>query len=162
MNAVTGLRLMTLMIMMLRMVTRMMIMTCMMMMNMLERQNFPHWVELTEKLVKDAHLEWFNAWKRTYHNIQEFVWQDVYDSVFLETEGSFPSCQCTACGQVIDIDNTESDLTVVRDHIFLNGRSMAGNVCIPVKHTTNLMSFFFVPCGPQVESKLLQLAGSWA
>ena len=35
---------------------------------------------------------------------------------------------------------------------------MASDIKIPVKHKINLMTFFFVPCGPQVESKLYYLA----
>ena len=35
---------------------------------------------------------------------------------------------------------------------------MASDIKIPVKHKINLMTFFFVPCGAQVESKLCYLA----
>ena len=28
-----------------------------------QREQYPEWIELTEKLVADAQLEWFNAWK---------------------------------------------------------------------------------------------------
>ena len=34
---------------------------------------------------------------------------------------------------------------------------LASDIKIPVKHKINLMTFFFVPCGAQVESKLLYL-----
>ena len=35
---------------------------------------------------------------------------------------------------------------------------MAASVRIPIHHVTNLLSLFYVPCGAQVESKLLYLA----
>ena len=122
-----------------------------------ERENFPQWVDSITRLVEDAQIEWFNAWKRTFINIVDFVLQEVYNETFDEKQAD-PWCLCQACGHMWDFDDPDQEKTAIRDHILFNCEYMSASVSIPLKHTMNLQTFFFVPCGAQVESKLLYLA----
>ena len=123
-----------------------------------ELLNYPEWVTKIQKLEVDAHHEWFEAWKDTFLSIITWVVVEVYGRIFVESREPSSTCQCSACGQLFDGDDLEEDENIFRDHILFNCREMASNVCIPVQHATNLQTFFFVPCGDQVESKLIYMS----
>lgn len=117
----------------------------------------PEWIDKIEKLLRDAHHEWFEAWKRTYVNVVNFVLEAAYKKmVFLQTDdGDYVGCP--TCGAEWHTEEIEENPSTIRDHLLFNCAGI-GNIRIPVKHQTNLLTLFFVPCGAQVESKLCYLA----
>ena len=116
------------------------------------------WITKIEKLLRDAHLEWYEAWKRTYVNVVSFVMETGYNKMVrrMTDDGDYVHCQ--TCGEQWAIEDIEEESSGIRDHLLFNCQKMASEIKIPVKHQTNLLTFFFVPCGAQVESKLLYLA----
>ena len=118
-------------------------------------ENYPEWVETVQKLEETAYREWLDAWKRTYLSLVQFVMSEAYKNVFGTTPRN--KIKCHKCGTEWEMADIEQDANLIRDHILFNCPSMTTHVCIPVKHATNLMTFFFVPCGAQVESKLVYL-----
>ena len=117
------------------------------------------WIEKTMKLGQAADLEWLEAWKRTYVSVISFVVMEAYQKMFRNGKsGTEHHVTCEACGAWFDIDDVAENMNIIRDHILFNCESMAATVCIPAKFQTNLKTFFFVPCGEQVESKLTYLS----
>ena len=123
-----------------------------------EINDHPKWLEQNEEVHQDVHDEWFEAWKRTYVNVIAFVVHSAFNDIIREIRGGPLYYECSACQKVWLHDDVVSDPELIRDHILFNCRTMAAKVCIPVQHMTNLMAFLFVPCGRQVESKLLYLS----
>ena len=118
----------------------------------------PEWVDKIEKLLRDAYVEWYEAWKRTYANVLRFVLETAYNKMDCVWTDEEEHVHCPACGEGWNTQEMEQNSLVIRDHLLFNCPRMASQIKIPVKHHTNLRTFFFVPCGPQVESKLLYLA----
>ena len=119
---------------------------------------YPEWLNKVDKLQEEAHYEWFEAWKRTYKNLTQFVVASACD-VIIEPYGGPPAGYfCGACQQYWHLQDLEANPNIIRDHLLFNCASMAASVCIPVEHMTNLSTMLFVPCGSQVESKLLYLS----
>ena len=116
----------------------------------------PEWLVKIEKTMRDAYLEWMEAWKRTYLNVVNFVLETAYNKMVDGRTHHGRHARCPSCGKEWDTEEIEDDPSSVRDHLLFNCEGIC-NIKIPVKHQTNLMTFFFVPCGAQVESKLLYL-----
>ena len=117
------------------------------------------WIEKIKKLDVAAHYEWFSAWKRTWRRLISFVVNDVLQNMFSAlSDEKFTRFKCDACGTCFKIPDVTDQTNILRDHILFNCKEMAAGVRIPVKHQMNLRTFFFVPCGEQVESKLIYLS----
>ena len=121
-------------------------------------QDNQEWITKIEKLLRDANLEWFEAWKRTYVNVVSFVMETAYNKMVRHMTDGGEHVYCQNCGAQWHIDDFEEESSSIRDHLLFNCPSLASEIKILVKHQTNLLTFFFVPCGAQVESKLLYLA----
>ena len=120
--------------------------------------DYPEWIVKIENTMRDAYLEWMEAWKRTYVNVVDFVLETAYNKMVCVRTDHGRHARCPSCGAEWDTDEMEENPCIVRDHLLFNCDAIS-DIKIPVKHQTNLMTFFFVPCGAQVESKLLYLAG---
>ena len=118
----------------------------------------PEWIPKIEKLQREAYLEWYDAWKRTYVNTVAFVLETAYNKMRCTTKDDGDYVQCPTCGAEWHTSDIQEQPCTIRDHLLFNCHGLASEIKIPVKHQTNLLTFFFVPCGAQVESKLLYLA----
>ena len=120
--------------------------------------NHPEWIDKIAKLLRDAHLEWIEAWKRTYVNVVRFVLETAYNKMVCARTDDGEHVRCPTCRAEWHTSEIEEKSSTIRDHLLFNCPALASDIKIPVKHQTNLLTFFFVPCGAQVESKLLYLA----
>ena len=118
----------------------------------------PDWAEKVIKHMKAAHVEWFEAWKRTYVSVVEHVFNSACSKLRNKIWHEGEHFQCPSCEAAWPISDIVYNSNTIRDHLMFNCDVMAGEIRIPVKHQTNLRTFFFPPCGPQVESKMLYLA----
>jgi len=123
-----------------------------------ELQMYPEWVTQIQKFDESAHREWFDAWKRTYAGIIDWVLTEIYQRVICQSQETTTRFKCDCCLQEWDEDEVSADPDVIRDHMLFNCESMASSVRLPIRHATNLLALFYVPCGPQVEGKLCYLA----
>ena len=120
--------------------------------------NHPRWITKIEHVHKVAHLEWFDAWKRTYENLVRYVLETAYETMRCGRDDSGDYIQCPCCEAHWDIKLIEDESQGIRDHLLFNCIPLAKEINIPSLHQTNLLTQFFVPCGSQVESKLLYWA----
>ena len=126
-------------------------------------QKYPEWMKRIQKLDEDAHREWFGAWKHTWLNMITYVLQQAFRGVIkVSTKKQdlhdHVSYQCEACSYTWLMTNDEHDTNVIRDHLLFHCPEMARSVRIPLQHATNLTTFFFIPCGAQVENKMVYLS----
>ena len=48
---------------------------------MMEMHSQPEWKGKIEQFLREAYLEWFDAWKRTYVNVMNFVLETAYNEM---------------------------------------------------------------------------------
>ena len=118
----------------------------------------PEWKGKIEQFLRGAYLEWFDAWKRTYVNMVNYVLDQAYKKMVCTRRDDGEHVQCPCCEEEWHREDVERNSDIIRDHLLFNCDVLASEIKIPVKHQINLMTFFFVPCGPQVKSKLYYLA----
>ena len=120
--------------------------------------NHPEWIKKIEKLLHDAHVEWFEAWKRTYANVVSFDLETAYNKMVCARKDDGDHVRCPSCGDEWHTSDIKEECSTIGDHLLFNCPELASDIKIHSKHQINLLTFFFVPCGDQVESKLLYLA----
>ena len=127
-----------------------------------ELEKYPEWIKKIQKLDEEAHREWFCAWKNTWLDLITHVWQEVFNRVIkVSNTPEIPdhiSYRCRACGNIWLMTADEVDTNIIRDHVLFNCNDLATYMLMPMKHMTNLTTFFFIPCGNQVESKMVYLS----
>ena len=121
-------------------------------------KDHPDWINKIDRLMRDAHVEWLEAWKRRYVNVVNYVFKTAYSKMMRKIKYEGEHLRCPSCGEKWHASETEKNSNLIRDHLMFNCDKMAAKIKIPVKHQTNLTTFFFPPCGVQVESKMLYLA----
>ena len=121
-------------------------------------QERPDCIPKIEKLLRDEHLQWFDAWKRTYVSVVSFVFQTTYSKMECARRDDGEHLRCPTCGEEWHTKEMVENSFTIRDHLLFHCSELGSKIKIPVKHQTNLTTFFFPPCEPQVESKMLYLA----
>ena len=87
-----------------------------------------------------------------------YVLETAYNMMVWTRMDDGEHVRCPCCEEEWHREDVERNSDIIRDHLLFNCDVLASEIKIPVKHQINLMTFFFVPCGPQVESKLYYLA----
>ena len=65
-----------------------------------ELQDYPEWITKIDRLQREAHKEWLEAWKKTYSKLLEFVAEDAYSKVYVVTDDEGLWYACPACEQI--------------------------------------------------------------
>ena len=98
--------------------------------------NHPEWINKIEKLLRDAYLEWFDAWKRTYVNVVRFVLETAYNKMECARTDDGEHVHCPTCGAEWHTEEIEDKSSTIRDHLLFNCSVLASDSKIPVKHHT--------------------------
>ena len=64
---------------------------------MMEMHSQPEWKGKIEQFLREAYLEWFDAWKRTYVNVVNYVLETAYNKMVCTRTDDGDHVRCPCC-----------------------------------------------------------------
>ena len=87
---------------------------------MMEMHSQPEWKGKIEQFLREAYLEWFDAWKRTYVNVVNYVLETAYNKMVCTRTDDGDHVRCPCCEVEWHTEELEKNSDIIRDHLLFN------------------------------------------